>query len=92
MVKELVENSLDAGATSIGELPFESSNSHLIEPQEIRFKSNGLDSIEIQDNGTGISKDNYETIGRCIMYPNCLICSFTGCLSSEALYLKALLL
>ncbi|KAL9615449.1 MAG: hypothetical protein Q9167_000127 [Letrouitia subvulpina] len=46
VVKELVENSLDAGATSI----------------EIRFKSNGLDSIEIQDNGTGISSDNYETI------------------------------
>ncbi|KAK4697368.1 DNA mismatch repair protein PMS2, partial [Lecanoromycetidae sp. Uapishka_2] len=46
VVKELVENSLDAGATAI----------------EVRFKNNGLDSIEVQDNGVGISSDNYETI------------------------------
>ncbi|KAI0152287.1 DNA mismatch repair protein MutL [Hypoxylon sp. NC0597] len=46
VVKELVENSLDAGATSI----------------EVRFKNQGLDSIEVQDNGSGIAKDNYETI------------------------------
>ncbi|KAL5116164.1 ATP-binding mismatch repair protein [Pleosporales sp. CAS-2024a] len=44
--KELVENSIDAGATSV----------------EIRFKNNGLDAIEVQDNGTGISPDDYETI------------------------------
>ncbi|KAL4941311.1 hypothetical protein BDV06DRAFT_229800 [Aspergillus oleicola] len=46
VIKELVENSLDAGATSI----------------EIRFKNNGLDSIEVQDNGSGISSENYETV------------------------------
>ncbi|KAL6719884.1 ATP-binding mismatch repair protein [Lecanora helva] len=46
VVKELVENSLDAGATSI----------------EVRFKSHGLDAIEVQDNGLGIMADNYETI------------------------------
>lgn len=46
VVKELVENSLDAGATSI----------------DIRFKNNGLDSIEVQDNGSGISSENYKTI------------------------------
>lgn len=46
VVKELVENSLDAGATSI----------------EVRFKNNGLDSIEVQDNGAGIASQNYETI------------------------------
>ncbi|KIV81141.1 hypothetical protein PV11_08583 [Exophiala sideris] len=46
VAKELVENSLDAAATSI----------------EVRFKNNGLDSIEVQDNGTGIAPTNYESI------------------------------
>jgi hypothetical protein len=46
-VKELVENALDANATSI----------------EIRFKNYGLESLEVIDNGDGISPDNYESIG-----------------------------
>ncbi|KAK3699268.1 ATP-binding mismatch repair protein [Vermiconidia calcicola] len=46
VVKELVENSLDAGATAI----------------EIRFKNQGLDSIEVQDNGKGIAPEDFETI------------------------------
>ncbi len=46
VVKELVENSLDAGATSI----------------DVRFKNHGLDAIEVQDNGNGISSENYETV------------------------------
>ncbi|KAL8901285.1 MAG: hypothetical protein Q9192_000646 [Flavoplaca navasiana] len=54
VVKELVENSLDAGATSIGP--------RLIFEEEVRFKGNGLDAIEVQDNGTGISKENYDTV------------------------------
>ncbi|KAI9488678.1 hypothetical protein BDB00DRAFT_30829 [Zychaea mexicana] len=43
-VKELVENSLDAGASSI----------------EIKFKENGLEGIEVIDNGYGIAPENYE--------------------------------
>lgn len=48
VVKELVENSLDAGATSI----------------DVRFKAQGLDAIEVQDNGSGVPKDDYENLGR----------------------------
>ena len=46
VVKELLENSLDAGATAI----------------DVRFKNHGLDSVEVQDNGSGIIHGNYETI------------------------------
>ncbi|KKA27315.1 hypothetical protein TD95_004009 [Thielaviopsis punctulata] len=46
-LKELIENSVDAGATSI----------------DVRFKNQGLDSIEVQDNGSGISPENYAGVG-----------------------------
>lgn len=47
-VKELLENSLDAGATNI----------------EILFKNYGLDSFEVSDNGTGISEDDFDSIAK----------------------------
>lgn len=31
---------------------------------DVRFKANGLESIEVQDNGIGISKNNYESVGK----------------------------
>ncbi|KAI4243195.1 MAG: hypothetical protein L6R42_010815, partial [Xanthoria sp. 1 TBL-2021] len=34
----------------------------LISEEEVRFKANGLDSIEVQDNGHGISTENYDTV------------------------------
>ncbi|GAA6062068.1 hypothetical protein JCM10212_003566 [Sporobolomyces blumeae] len=45
-VKELVENALDAGATSI----------------EVKFKEHGTESIEVHDNGKGIDKEDWAGI------------------------------
>ncbi|EAT87122.2 hypothetical protein SNOG_06058 [Parastagonospora nodorum SN15] len=56
--KELVENSIDAGATTVGVV----GGRRLTCDAEVRFKNNGLDAIEVQDNGGGISPDDYETI------------------------------
>lgn len=43
-VKELIENALDAGATSI----------------EVRLRDHGLSLIEVADNGSGVAPPNYE--------------------------------
>ncbi|ORX97206.1 hypothetical protein K493DRAFT_336648 [Basidiobolus meristosporus CBS 931.73] len=45
-VKELIENSLDAGSSTI----------------EIKLRDSGLDLIEIIDNGNGIEPEDYDTI------------------------------
>ncbi|KAI4341690.1 hypothetical protein MLD38_026383 [Melastoma candidum] len=45
-VKELVENSLDSGATSV----------------EVSLRDHGLDSFLVSDNGSGISPDNFEVL------------------------------
>mgnify|MGYP002721914088 FL=1 len=47
-VKELIENAMDAQATNI----------------EVRFKDYGLSLIEVSDNGTGISKENFDALGK----------------------------
>ncbi|ORX47224.1 DNA mismatch repair protein MutL [Hesseltinella vesiculosa] len=45
-LKELIENSVDANATSI----------------DVTFKDNGLEGIEVTDNGSGIDPSNYESL------------------------------
>ena len=51
LVKELVDNALDAHATSIA----------------IEISSNALDIIQVKDNGSGISPEDFDMICR----PNC---------------------
>ncbi len=48
VVKELVENALDAGSSSI----------------EAHVSANTVDKIEVRDNGSGISPPDFESIGR----------------------------
>lgn len=47
-IKELVENSMDAGAKSI----------------EIRLKQYGSESIEVIDDGPGIEEQDFQTISK----------------------------
>ncbi len=51
VIKELIENSLDAEATNI----------------EIRLSNYGLDALEVKDNGTGVAKDEIPkmVVGHC---------------------------
>jgi len=62
VVKELVENSLDAGATSIG-MSLPRAMSWIDSFLEVRFKNSGLEAIEIQDNGHGIAPEDFESVG-----------------------------
>ncbi|KLT42955.1 DNA mismatch repair protein MutL [Cutaneotrichosporon oleaginosum] len=47
VVKELVENAFDSGATSV----------------DVRIKDHGLDSVEVVDNGSGIEQADWASIG-----------------------------
>jgi DNA mismatch repair protein PMS2 len=47
-VKELVENSLDAGATVI----------------EVRLKDYGSELVEVIDNGTGVEEENFQALSK----------------------------
>lgn len=40
----------------------ETTSADYMLPKDVRFKNQGLDSIEVQDNGTGISPANYESL------------------------------
>src|SRR5271170_7795061 len=59
--KELLENSLDAGSTTVGSSP-------LAPPlmSVIKFKNYGVDLIEVVDDGSGISLDDYDGIGKSV--------------------------
>ncbi|KAH7034907.1 uncharacterized protein B0I36DRAFT_381736 [Microdochium trichocladiopsis] len=48
LVKELLDNAIDAGATSI----------------EVLLSSNTIDKIEVHDNGIGIHLDDFDSLGR----------------------------
>lgn len=60
VVKELVENSLDAGSTSI----------------EVRFRNHGLDAIEVIDNGTGIAPEDFESVGTSYRSESSVLCQY----------------
>lgn len=47
-VKELIENSIDAGATNI----------------EVRLKEYGSELVEVSDNGCGVKKENFQALSK----------------------------
>lgn len=80
-VKELIENSIDAGATNIGTpLDFTAVLTYI----EIKLVNYGIDSVEVTDNGSGIEPEDYQNISK---YSTTLIL-LTAC-SLEALHFKA---
>jgi len=66
--KELLENSLDAGATSICISPSCLPRLRLT-TIAIKFKNYGLDLIEVTDDGSGIAPEDYDSIGTFISLP-----------------------
>ncbi|XP_016316778.1 putative postmeiotic segregation increased 2-like protein 3 [Sinocyclocheilus anshuiensis] len=47
-VKELVENSIDAGATNV----------------DVKLKDNGIELVEVSDNGKGVEEQNFEGLNK----------------------------
>lgn len=60
-VKELIENSVDAGATQIG-IDFILIMESSLTFSEIQIKNYGIDSVEVTDNGSGIQEEDYQKI------------------------------
>lgn len=51
-VKELVENAIDAGATTI----------------EVKLREYGQESVEVSDNGSGVEECNFEGMSNVIWF------------------------
>uniref|UniRef100_A0A8C1Z0W5 Uncharacterized protein n=1 Tax=Cyprinus carpio TaxID=7962 RepID=A0A8C1Z0W5_CYPCA len=49
-VKELVENSIDAGATNVGD--------------DVKLKGNGIKLVEVFNNGKGDEEQNFEVLSK----------------------------
>lgn len=47
-MKELVENAIDAGATLV----------------EVRLREQGLEQIEVVDNGSGVAESNFDGLSK----------------------------
>ncbi|XP_061666131.1 mismatch repair endonuclease PMS2 isoform X2 [Syngnathoides biaculeatus] len=60
-VKELVENSIDAGATNV----------------DVKLKEHGTELVEVSDNGKGVEEANFEGLGTYLQtYPSVLIVKY----------------
>ena len=55
---------------------------------DVRFKGNGLETIEVQDNGVGISSENYQTVGKSLGSCKAMLPSLMSDSSVEALYIE----
>lgn len=60
------------GQRALVRCPEECGRTLLIRLIDVRIKDNGLDSIEVVDNGSGIAKDGWESIGGSLSSPSVL--------------------